>query len=55
MKEYAEFWSKMFVWNASATRRQFWLAYFINILTFILIGFFTGVDFDPSKLSSVQP
>ncbi|KRM71918.1 DUF805 domain-containing protein [Lacticaseibacillus brantae] len=54
MQEYREFWSKMFVWNASATQRQFWLPYFINILIFILIGFVTGIDFDPSKLNSVQ-
>ncbi|GMA70634.1 membrane protein [Leuconostoc litchii] len=30
MKSYHEFWSKMFVWNATATRTQYWVPVILN-------------------------
>ncbi|KRM71917.1 DUF805 domain-containing protein [Lacticaseibacillus brantae] len=54
MREYREFWSKMFVWNASATRRQFWIPYLINFVIIIGISLLTGINFDPENITSIQ-
>ncbi|KRO16343.1 DUF805 domain-containing protein [Lacticaseibacillus saniviri] len=54
MQEYREFWSKMFVWNASATRRQYWIPFFINIVIFIIISLVTGVNVDPDDWHSLN-
>ncbi|MBZ5968832.1 DUF805 domain-containing protein [Leuconostoc gasicomitatum] len=32
MKVYKEFWTKMFVWNATATRAQYWIPIIVNYL-----------------------
>lgn len=32
MTAYKEFWTKMFVWNATATRAQYWIPIIINYL-----------------------
>ncbi|WP_283679813.1 DUF805 domain-containing protein [Lentilactobacillus sp. Marseille-Q4993] len=42
MHAYREFWSKMFVFNATATRTQYWPAYLINILFVFIVALLTG-------------
>lgn len=32
MKAYQEFWTKMFVWRATATRKQYWIPVIVNYL-----------------------
>ncbi|GKT04076.1 DUF805 domain-containing protein [Furfurilactobacillus entadae] len=53
MQSYQEFWRKMFVWDATATRSQYWIPWFINIVVVAVVGWLTDVNpntFSPDYL-----
>lgn len=44
MQSISEFFTKMFVFNASATRKQYWLPYFGIIALTVLVAWATGAS-----------
>ncbi|MCD2257369.1 DUF805 domain-containing protein [Agrilactobacillus fermenti] len=42
MNSYREYWRKMFVFNATATRKQYWSAVIINYIVIGLYAFLSG-------------
>ncbi|AQW20773.1 DUF805 domain-containing protein [Lentilactobacillus curieae] len=42
MQAYKEFWTKMFVFNAKATRKQYWISIIINAIVVGLVSLVTG-------------
>lgn len=42
MNAYKEFWTKMFKWDATATRRQYWIPIIINFIIALIIELLLG-------------
>ncbi|MFT8995089.1 DUF805 domain-containing protein [Lentilactobacillus hilgardii] len=51
---YWEFWSKAFIFNATATRSQYWIPWLINNVLFFGYGFITGQWQHFAKYGSVR-
>lgn len=42
LQDYTDYWSKLTVFNATATRKQYWTAYIVNALVIWLYAVLTG-------------
>lgn len=43
MQEYVKMWKNYFVFSGRSTRRDFWMAYLVNIVVAALVGYVSGL------------